>query len=226
MPAADTVPGLRWLGHATVLLDGPPVVYIDPWRLEGRKGLPRADLVLVTHAHFDHAAPESTAWIAGPETVFAGPAEALALLSGGGERRALVAGDEIGAHGCRVRAFESRDESCGFHPPETGLGFLVEGAGPVLLHLGDGTRWGSGSDAPPRFDPPPEVVAVAVGGAPWPDSDAAARAASATGATHALPIHWGALQGSHHDAARFRDALGCLAPSMRTILRRIPERSR
>ena len=61
----ESVPGLRWLGHAAVLLEGPPAVYVDPWRLEGWKSLPAAALVLVTHAHFDHCSPESVARVAG-----------------------------------------------------------------------------------------------------------------------------------------------------------------
>ena len=54
---------LTWLGHGTFRLDtaGGKVVLVDPW-LEGNPKAPanaepeRLDLILVTHAHFDHLA--------------------------------------------------------------------------------------------------------------------------------------------------------------------------
>ena len=55
--------GLVWLGHATFLLEtsGGKRVLIDPW-IQGNPACPEswkspggADLILVTHGHFDHA---------------------------------------------------------------------------------------------------------------------------------------------------------------------------
>jgi L-ascorbate metabolism protein UlaG (beta-lactamase superfamily) len=206
------VPGLRWLGHATLLLEGPPAVYVDPWRLEGRKGLPRAGLVLLTHAHFDHASPEDLAWVAGEGTLVAGPAEALAR-AGAAKGVAVRAGERVERDGVRATAIPAHDREGGFHPPGTGVGWLVEGAGPRLLVAGDT------GVAPPRLDPPPEAIALPVCGGTVLDAEAAAAAAAASGARVALPIHWGDLQGGYSDAARFRDALARLAPAMRTILR-------
>jgi len=208
----ERVPGLRWLGHATILLDGPPAVYVDPWRLEGRKGLPRAGLVLLTHAHFDHASPEDLVRVAGERTLVAGPVDAL-LRAGAKGGRAVTAGERVERDGVRATAIPSHDRDGGFHPPGSGVGWIVEGAGPRLLHAGDA------GVAPPRADPPPLVIALPVCGGTVLDAEAAADAAAASGARFALPIHWGDLQGGYADAVRFRDALAARAPAMRTILR-------
>jgi L-ascorbate metabolism protein UlaG (beta-lactamase superfamily) len=216
----DPPPGLRWLGHSGVLLEGPPAVYLDPWRLAGREGLPRAGLVLVTHAHFDHCSPEDVALVAGQGTLLAGPAAALARLPGFPRRREVRAGDSFAEAGVRVTALPAGDREGGFHPPGGGVGFLVEGAGPRLLHAGDTAV------PPPRVDPPPDVVALPVSGATVLDAVAAAGAAAASGARAALPLHWGDLEGSFSDAARFRDALARLAPAVRVILRAIGPRAR
>ena len=217
MPAVGSIPGLRWLGHAAVLLEGPPAVYVDPWRLEDRDRLPPAGIVLVTHAHFDHASPESVARVAGESTLLAGPAGALALLPGA-RKRAVAAGDSFEEGGVRVRVLPAGDGAPGgFHPPGTVVSFLVEGAGPSLLLCGDGAA------GPPALDPPPEVIGIAVSGGTVRGAGAGAAAAAASGARYALPLHWGDLQGDYADAARFRDALGRLAPGALTILREIPE---
>ncbi|NIV29087.1 MAG: MBL fold metallo-hydrolase, partial [Anaerolineae bacterium] len=67
MNAKELVGKLTWLGHDSFRLDGPVVIYFDPWKLSGRP--PVADLVLVSHEHHDHCSPEDVALISGPETV-------------------------------------------------------------------------------------------------------------------------------------------------------------
>jgi len=55
---------LTWLGHATFKLETPggKIVLIDPWVAsnpscpEDQKSFPQVDVMLVTHAHFDHIA--------------------------------------------------------------------------------------------------------------------------------------------------------------------------
>jgi L-ascorbate metabolism protein UlaG (beta-lactamase superfamily) len=54
---------LTWLGHASFRIDSPggKRIYLDPWLEnprcpDGEKSVERADLVVVTHGHFDHVA--------------------------------------------------------------------------------------------------------------------------------------------------------------------------
>ena len=64
MDAKELVSRLHWLGHDSFRLDGPPVIYFDPWKL--KSGLPEADLVLVSHEHADHCSPDDVQRSAGP----------------------------------------------------------------------------------------------------------------------------------------------------------------
>src|SRR5258705_931121 len=56
------------------------VVYIDSWGLTD--GLEPADLILITHAHGDHFAPEDIARVKSDKTVIVSPADVAKELTG------------------------------------------------------------------------------------------------------------------------------------------------
>jgi len=43
---------IKWLGHASFFIEGDKTIYIDPYVLP--QGSKKADIILVTHEHFDH----------------------------------------------------------------------------------------------------------------------------------------------------------------------------
>ncbi len=156
----------------------------------------------MTHAHFDHASPEDIARVLRPGTLVAGPAAALAGLPG--SPVPLREGDCVVLAGARVTVLAAGDREGGFHPPGTGFGYLVEVPGLRLLHGGDTAV------PPPALDPPADVIALPVSGGTVYDGAGAAAAAAASGATWALPLHWGDLQGGRADAETFAAALRAL----------------
>ncbi|MDW7967473.1 MAG: MBL fold metallo-hydrolase, partial [Thermoanaerobaculum sp.] len=124
---------LHWLGHDTFRVDGPPVVYVDPYRLP--EGLPKADLILITHDHFDHCSPEDVAKIRKPVTWVVGPASAAKKLTG---VQMMTAGETKVLAGVTVKAVPAYNLTKPFHPKDAGgLGFLFTVAGVTYYHAGD-----------------------------------------------------------------------------------------
>ncbi len=74
------IENIHWLGHDSFRLDGSSTVYIDPWKLSG--DAPPADLILVTHDHYDHFSPDDIARLATPRTTLIGPASVTAQVGG------------------------------------------------------------------------------------------------------------------------------------------------
>ncbi len=57
---AVNVDNIHWLGHATFRIeDGRTQIYIDPWKLPA--GAPKADVILITHSHYDHLSADDIA---------------------------------------------------------------------------------------------------------------------------------------------------------------------
>jgi L-ascorbate metabolism protein UlaG (beta-lactamase superfamily) len=118
------------IGHGTLMLDyGGKVIHIDPFgRLADYSTLPKADLVLITHAHGDHLDPaalgairtEKTAVVAA--SVCKGRVENAVVMSNGEEK--TVAGITIKA----VPAYNlvhKRDSGAPFHPKGEGNGYVL-----------------------------------------------------------------------------------------------------
>ena len=47
---------IAWLGHDAFRIDAAKTVYFDPYEIPGG---PKADLILISHDHFDHCDPQA-----------------------------------------------------------------------------------------------------------------------------------------------------------------------
>jgi len=56
MTIQDMLDRMTWLGHDSFRIDGSKTVFFDPYNIQPDN---KADLVLVTHEHFDHCSPAS-----------------------------------------------------------------------------------------------------------------------------------------------------------------------
>src|SRR5438105_2359814 len=97
------VDAVEWLGHSGFRIRaGRSVVYIDPYRADDG---PEADLILVTHGHYDHFSPQDVERLSGEKTAFVAPPAVAERLSG--RVRAIAAGESLeppGLPGVEVRA--------------------------------------------------------------------------------------------------------------------------
>ena len=186
---------IRWLGHGSFILTGEKTVYIDPWQLQEAQP---ADVILITHEHYDHCSPEDVVRVRGPQTVVVATADCVAKL--GGQVQVVAPGQRLTVHGLTVETVPAYNLNKPYHPRKRGwVGYVVTMGGKRIYHAGD-TDHTSEMDAV-RAD----VALLPVGGTYTMTADEAAVAANAMRPGVAVPMHWGKIVGDRKDAERFRD---------------------
>lgn len=201
MNAKELVDRLHWLGHDTFRLDGPPTIYFDPWHLRRKK--PVADLVLVSHEHYDHCSPSDVQKISGPDTVVVASAGAAAKLPGA---RVIKPGDRLTIQGVEIEAVPAynlnkfRSPGVPFHPHDDAyVGYIVTVQGVRLYFAGDTDH------IPEMAGIRCDVALLPVSGIYVMTAEEAAEAARTLQPQILVPMHFGSGIGTAEDGPRFAD---------------------
>lgn len=188
---------IGWLGHDGFRIDAEKTVYFDPYQIE--EG-PVADLILISHDHFDHCSPEDVAKIQGPETVIVTEKDSAKKLTG--DVRVLKPGETFDLGDVKIEAVPSYNTDKDFHPKKNGwLGFIVEIEGVKVYHAGDADF------IPEMKDLEVDIALLPVSGTYVMTADQAVKAALAINPKLAIPMHYGAIVGDEQDALNFKKAL-------------------
>jgi L-ascorbate metabolism protein UlaG (beta-lactamase superfamily) len=190
--------GIKWLGHASFLIEDGVRIYIDPFRLPD--GLQKADIVLITHDHSDHFSPDDLAKILKPSTVVVSTAQVVGSLPKTVKHTtAMAPGDTVTVEGVRIEAVPAYNIGKDYHPKNKGyLGFIVTYGGRRIYHAGD-------TDLIPEMKTiKADVALLPAGGKYTMDAKEAARAANLIKPGVAVPMHWGTIVGTEKDALAFK----------------------
>jgi L-ascorbate metabolism protein UlaG (beta-lactamase superfamily) len=177
--------------------DDERTIYIDPWGTPA--DAPPADVIFITHAHFDHFRPDEIERLSTAATHVVAPHDVAGELPGmvtsvaPGERHEVV-----GVRFETVPAYNVREEALDFHPRENRwVGYLLELDGATYYHAGDTDH------APELSDVRADVAMLPVGGHFTLNVPEAAALAKTIAPTLAVPMHFGFAVGSSGDGDRF-----------------------
>ncbi len=187
---------IQWLGHAAFLLESASkTVIIDPWLnprpRDSERLVPpaltadrvrKADLVLVTHEHYDHADPFDVATICGRTNAHvAAPEETLAKFGNVNPRLkvSVEEGNDFNVAGVDIHVVPARHPQSS-HP----VGFIVTLDGKRVYHAGDTYDFSAMS----QFDC--DAAMLPIGGTYTMDVLASITALKLMRARVALPMHY------------------------------------
>jgi L-ascorbate metabolism protein UlaG (beta-lactamase superfamily) len=191
---------LKWLGHATFKLNLEKIVYIDPWKI--KDGESPADIILISHSHYDHLSVEDIDKIRTENTRIFASEDAVEKLEI--EATAMKPGDSATVDNIEIIATPAYNIGKEFHPQENSwLGFIIKSPEGSLYYAGD-------TDLIPEFDQVTkhavDIALLPVGGTYTMRPREAAEAAEIIKPALAIPYHYGDIVGTAADARRFISA--------------------
>ncbi len=188
---------IHWLGHDGFRIDSDKIIYFDPYQI---KSAVPADIIFISHEHFDHCSEDDVGKIQKQDTVIVTDAVTAKKLKG--TIRVVKPGDTITVDTLAVEVVPSYNTNKNFHPRSSGmLGFVVTVEGVRIYHAGD-------ADFIPEMQTlKADIALLPVSGTYVMTADEAVQAALAIKPQVAIPMHYNAIVGSENDAQRFAEKL-------------------
>ena len=201
---------ITWLGHDGFRIQDGQTIYIDPFQIGGSP--PKADVVLVSHEHFDHLSLDDLKKVVGPNTVIIAHKQSHGELSKlkAKDVKLVKPGDTVKVGKLEVEAVPAynvnkfREPGKVFHPKEDGkLGFVLTVNGVRIYHAGDTDH------IPEMKSIRTEVALLPVSGTYVMTAQEAAEAVKTINPKVVIPMHFGTIVGERNDAETFKKLVTC-----------------
>lgn len=196
-----SVENIKWLGHDTfkIVEDGLKI-YTDPFKIKPDEP---ADIILISHAHYDHCSPEDVLKIASNNTTIVTTPDCAKQLNG--NIKTVKPGDKISVNNLEIKAIPAYNINKNFHPKANNwVGFVFSISNKKYYFTGD-------TDYIPEMDNLKEenidIAFIPVSGTYVMDVDEAVKATLAIMPKIAIPMHYGSIVGSKSDAEQFKEKL-------------------
>jgi L-ascorbate metabolism protein UlaG (beta-lactamase superfamily) len=188
---------IHWMGHSAFRIEDSTLqIYIDPFRLPDN--LPKADILFITHAHFDHYSVEDIAKIKTGKTVIVAPKDVASKI--GGSVTVVVPGKTYTIGKWKVTTVPAYNLEKKFHPKDNNwVGYIITlSSGLKIYHAGD-------TDFIPEMrEIQTDIALLPCGGTYTMTADQAAEAANVFHPKVLIPMHYGSVVGSPADAEQVK----------------------
>jgi len=192
------------IAHDTFRIQGSKVIYTDPFKVTK---VDEADIVLISHEHFDHLSPEDLQKVTSPRTTIVASMSCKSGLKKVKvkETKFLEPGDKLSIDKIEIEAVPAynvnkfRAPGQVFHPKEDKkLGFVFQMDGTRVYFAGD-------TDLIPEMKSIQcDIALLPVSGTYVMTAEEAAEAVKMIKPKIAVPMHYAAIVGSDSDAQLFK----------------------
>ena len=188
------------LYHSSIRISKNKVIYIDPFKID--KNYNDADIVFITHDHFDHYSEEDIDKVINENTTIIIPEELLTkILRKGINKNAVItveSNKEYMVQGIKFETIPAYNTNKTFHPKENNwVGYIIT-LDDIRYYIAGDTDI-TEENRKVKCD----VAFVPVGGTYTMDFKEAAQLINEIQPKIAVPIHYGSVVGTKQDATDF-----------------------
>ncbi len=189
--------GIHWLGHDTFKFEGETIIYTDPYNIRGKD---KADIILITHEHYDHCSEEDIEKLRSKDTIIIATRDSAMKLTG--NLKVIWPGEKLAVSGVDIEAVPAYNTDKQFHTKDRGwVGYIFSFNGRRVYIAGD-------TDYIPEMKHiRADIAILPVSGTYVMTAEEAVQAALDIKPRIAIPMHYGSVVGSIKDAERFAEGL-------------------
>ncbi len=187
--------------QSSVRIAGAKTIYFDPLEISGEPH--DADIIFISHDHYDHFSPKDIANVVKDDTVIVFPQTMKSHIDGTGIANdfqyGVNPGDKLEISGLIVETVPAYNKLKPFHPKKNGwVGYIIEMDGIRYYFAGD-------TDAIDEVKAVRcDVAFLPIGGTYTTDAKEAAKLANVIRPSVVVPMHYGSIVGNPKDAETFK----------------------
>ena len=203
MKISDTDIEIHWLGHAGFKIKNSKVIYIDPYNI--KEDSEKADLILITHDHYDHCSVEDLNKIIQQGTKILCTADCqskVARFDTPVKLEVIQPDANIDLGTIKISTMPAYNIDKEFHPKDAGgVGYLIKMDGILIYHAGDTDKIQEMQKLTGHQEK--FISLLPIGGRFTMTPEEAAEAAHLIKPDIAIPMHYGSIVGTTEDASEF-----------------------
>lgn len=183
--------------HSSIRVESDKVIYFDPFQISEESH--DADIIFVTHDHFDHFSIEDIKKIEKDDTVYVIP-DCMYNLLGGENVITVLPGEMTVVEGYETEVIPSYNPDKPFHPIDKGfVGYIVTVEGKRIFVAGDADI--NEDNMKVKCD----IALLPIGGKYTMDYKEAAKLANILKPELVIPTHYGSVAEDKEDGLRFKE---------------------
>ena len=188
---------ITWFGHASFKISGEKVIYIDPWKINDHE---EADIILISHSHYDHFSLEDIKKIATSNTdILITPDCQSKLREVPGRVTLTEPRKKYNIQNILIETTPAYNLNKKFHPKENEwVGFIINLNQNRIFYAGDT------DNIPEIKNIKADIALLPVSGTYVMDAKEAADFVNTMKPKIAIPYHYGDIIGTEQDALKFK----------------------
>ena len=189
---------LNWLGHDGFKIKNSKIIYIDPFKIKDNE---KAELILITHEHYDHLSLDDVNKIYSNNTIIITSEICKNDLSNFKNIKFVKPEDKLKIDDIEIEAVYSYNINKQFHPKkDLRVGYILTINNTRIYHAGD-------TDLIPEMHNLRniDIALLPVSGTYVMDVNEAVEVVKIIKPKIAVPMHWGSIIASRKEAEEFKE---------------------